>query len=120
MSLSSRMATSVMEVETKFLRLFKPAALGDHKDGDRCPECGKGSVYGQKERKALVRIVGQAPQVATVYSLERLRCGACGQVFTAQEPEGMGPEKVRLEFPLDPLRYSREEHLSRSCLVWNG
>jgi len=38
-------------------------------------------------------MVGQAPLAATVYSLERLRCGACGQVFTAQEPEGVGPEK---------------------------
>ena len=55
--------------------------------------CGKGNVYGQKEPKALVRIVGQAPLAGTVYSLERLRCGACGQVFTAQEPEGVGPEK---------------------------
>jgi transposase len=61
--------------------------------GDRCPECGKGNVYGQKEPKVLVRIVGQAPLAATVYSLERLRCGACGQVFTAQEPDGVGPEK---------------------------
>lgn len=60
------------------------------KHGDRCPECGKGNVYGQKEPKALVRIVGQAPLAATVYSLERLRCGACGQVFTAPEPEGVG------------------------------
>ena len=41
----------------------------------------------------LVRIVGQAPLAATVYSLARLRCGARGQVFTAQEPEGVGPEK---------------------------
>jgi hypothetical protein len=24
---------------------------------------------------------------------QRLRCGACGQRFTAQEPEGVGPEK---------------------------
>jgi transposase len=61
--------------------------------GDRCPECGKGNVYGQKEPKVLVRIIGQAPLAATVYSLERLRCGACGQVFTAQEPEGVGPDK---------------------------
>ena len=44
------------------------------KHGDRCPECWKGNVYGQKEPKALVRIVGQAPLAATVYSLERLRC----------------------------------------------
>src|SRR3984893_4708875 len=63
------------------------------KHGDRCPECGEGNVYGQKEPKVLVRIVGQAPLAATVYSLERLRCGACGQVFTAREPEGVGPEK---------------------------
>jgi hypothetical protein len=61
--------------------------------GERCPGCGKGNVYGQKKPKVLVRIVGQAPLAATIYSLERLRCGACGQVFTAQEPEGVGPEK---------------------------
>ena len=30
--------------------------------GDRCPECGKGNVYAQKEPKVLVRIVGQACQ----------------------------------------------------------
>src|SRR4029077_13996990 len=60
--------------------------------GDHCPGCGKGRVYEQKEPKALVRIVGQAPLAATVYELQRLRCNACGQVFTAQEPEGVGPE----------------------------
>src|SRR5256886_9922654 len=38
-------------------------------------------------------MVGQAPLAASVYSLERLRWGACGQVFTAPEPEGVGPEK---------------------------
>jgi transposase len=61
--------------------------------GDRCPECKRGNVYAQKEPKALVRIVGQAPLAATVYELERLRCNACGQVFTAEEPEGIGPDK---------------------------
>lgn len=61
--------------------------------GDRCPECGQGHVYVQKEPRVLVRVVGQAPLAATVYSLERLRCGACGQVFTAEEPEGVGAEK---------------------------
>lgn len=61
--------------------------------GDLCPECREGKVYRQKEPKVLVRIVGQAPLAATVYSLERLRCNGCGQVFTAQEPEGVGPEK---------------------------
>ena len=53
------------------------------KHGDRCPECGKGNVYGQKEPKVLVRIVGQAPLAATVYSLETvalrsLRAGVHG------------------------------------------
>jgi transposase len=61
--------------------------------GDRCPDCTCGNVYAQKEPKALVRIVGQAPLAATVYELERLRCNACGQVFTAEEPEGVGSEK---------------------------
>jgi transposase len=41
----------------------------------------------------LARIVGQAPLAATVYELERLRCNACGQVYVAPEPEGVGPEK---------------------------
>ena len=63
------------------------------KSGDRCPDCDKGKVYVQREPKPLVRVVGQAPLSATVYNLERLRCNGCGQVFTAQEPEGIGPEK---------------------------
>ncbi|HEX4231887.1 MAG TPA: hypothetical protein VHZ07_24690 [Bryobacteraceae bacterium] len=63
------------------------------KAGDRCPDCDKGKVYVQKEPKPLVRVIGQAPLSATVYNLERLRCNGCGRVFTAQEPEGIGPEK---------------------------
>jgi transposase len=30
---------------------------------------------------------------ATIYELQRLRCNACGQVFTAQQPAGVGREK---------------------------
>jgi transposase len=63
------------------------------KPGDPCPECGAGKVYQQKEPKTLVRIEGQAPLKATVFEMERLRCNGCGQLFTAQEPEGAGPEK---------------------------
>ena len=33
--------------------------------GDRCPECGKGNVYGQKEPKVLVRVV-ELPQLWNV------------------------------------------------------
>ena len=46
-----------------------------------------------KERATLVRFVGQAPVEATVFEMERLRCNACGQVFTAKEPEDVGPDK---------------------------
>lgn len=63
------------------------------KPGDPCPGCEKGKVYPQKEPRTLVRIVGQAPLAATVYELARLRCNLCGEVFTAPEPEGIGPEK---------------------------
>ena len=63
------------------------------KSGDRCPGCEKGKVYIQKEPKPLVRVIGQAPLAATVYELERLRCNGCGQIFTAEEPEGIGPDK---------------------------
>ena len=61
--------------------------------GDACPGCEKGKVYPQKEPRVLVRMVGQAPLAATVYELDRLRCNLCGEVFTAREPEGIGPEK---------------------------
>ena len=61
--------------------------------GDLCPECRRGKVYRQKEPAALVRFVGHAPLEATVFELERLRCNACQQVFTAEEPETAGPDK---------------------------
>ena len=61
--------------------------------GDSCPGCEKGKVYPQKEPRTLERIVGQAPLAATVYALDRLRCNLCGEVFTAPEPESVGPEK---------------------------
>jgi transposase len=61
--------------------------------GDPCPECREGKVYRQKEPKTLIRIVGQAPLKATVFEMERLRCNACCQMFTAEEPAGVGTDK---------------------------
>ena len=61
--------------------------------GDGCPKCLMGKVYVQKEPRALVRVVGQAPLAATIYKLEELRCNACGEVYTAPAPEGVGVEK---------------------------
>ena len=63
------------------------------KPGDTCPECREGRVYPQKEPKTLVRIVGQALLKATVFEMERLRCNACCQVFTAEEPANAGADK---------------------------
>jgi transposase len=63
------------------------------KPGDPCPECREGKVYRQKEPKTLIRIVGQGPLKATVFEMERLRCNACCQVFTAEEPAGVGADK---------------------------
>src|SRR5690242_1684137 len=61
--------------------------------GDLCPECRRGKVYRQKEPATLVRFVGHAPLEATVFEMERLRCNACGDVFTADEPETAGADK---------------------------
>jgi len=61
--------------------------------GDQCPECHQGKVYHQKEPATLVRFVGHAPLEATVFEMERLRCNACGEVFTAEEPETAGADK---------------------------
>jgi hypothetical protein len=66
---------------------------GQLKPGDRCPECREGRVYRQREPKTLIRIVGQAPLKATVFEMERLRCNACCQMFTATEPAGIGAGK---------------------------
>jgi transposase len=54
--------------------------------GDACPECQQGTVY-EKPPGVVVRIIGQAPLAATVYEIQKLRCGLCGKVFTAQIPE---------------------------------
>lgn len=61
--------------------------------GDPCPECDQGRVYRQKEPATLLRIIGQAPLTATVFAMERLRCNACGEIFTADAPPEAGVEK---------------------------
>ena len=63
------------------------------KPGDACPSCKKGTVYESVEPGRLVRIRGQAPLGATVYELQKLRCNLCGEIFTAQAPPGVGPDK---------------------------
>lgn len=50
-------------------------------------------MYQQKQPATLVRIVGRPPLEATVFELQRLRCNACGQIFTAEAPEAAGADK---------------------------
>lgn len=61
--------------------------------GQACPHCHHGKIYQQREPGVLVRIVGQAPLGATCYTLEKLRCNLCGELFTAPAPEAAGGEK---------------------------
>lgn len=56
-----------------------------HAAGDACPDCGQGTLY-DKTPAVLIRFVGQAPLVATVYRLQKLRCHLCGKIFTASAP----------------------------------
>jgi transposase len=61
--------------------------------GQRCPKCEKGKLYRIKEPAVIIRITGQAPLQATVYEMERFRCNLCGEVFTAEVPAEVGPDK---------------------------
>jgi hypothetical protein len=64
------------------------------KPGDGCPGCHMGKVYEQRtEPGILVRVTGQAPLAATIYHLQKLRCGDCGETFEARPPEGVGDRK---------------------------
>jgi hypothetical protein len=62
------------------------------KAGDPCPACEEGIVY-SKTPGVLVRVAGQPPLTATIYELQKLRCGLCGQVFTAPPPAEAGEQK---------------------------
>jgi transposase len=67
------------------------------KPGDPCPSCKKGTVYESVKPGHMVRIRGQAPLGATVYEVQKLRCNLCGQIYTAQTPPEVGPDKYDAE-----------------------
>jgi transposase len=60
--------------------------------GERCPVCGQGWLY-QLPPGVEMRIDGNALLSAVRYELEKLRCSACGQVFTAVLPDKAGQGK---------------------------
>src|SRR5262245_22759655 len=60
--------------------------------GERCPACGRGRLY-RLPAGIEMRLDGHALLSAVRYELEKLRCSACGQVFTAALPAAVGAEK---------------------------
>lgn len=64
----------------------KQHKLDDLSKGDLCPECQKGKLY-KYEPATLLRITGQTPFVPEQHVMERLRCNACGQYFSAKLPD---------------------------------
>jgi hypothetical protein len=61
-------------------------------EGERCPACGRGSLY-RLPPGIEMRLDGNALLSAVRYELEKLRCSACGQIFTASVPAAAGAEK---------------------------
>ena len=64
------------------------------KPGDGCPKSKcQGKVYRLKKPGLVLSFTGQAPVKAEVYELEKLRCNLCGEIFSAEVPEGIGDKK---------------------------
>jgi hypothetical protein len=63
------------------------------KSGDPCPCCGRGRIYESLDPGIFIFFMGQAPIAAEIFEQEKLRCNGCGEVFTAELPEGVGEEK---------------------------
>jgi transposase len=57
--------------------------------GERCPACGRGSLY-RLPSGVEMRLDGHALLSAVRYELEKLRCSACGQIFTTSVPREAG------------------------------
>ena len=60
--------------------------------GQRCPVCGQGTLYALPPGVE-IRVDGQALLRALRYEVEKLRCSACGQIFTAGLPAGASATK---------------------------
>jgi len=56
------------------------------KAGDKCPECGRGSLYFYGFG-SFVKLMGQPAVRAVIHMPEQLRCSACLAFFTAKLPE---------------------------------
>jgi hypothetical protein len=61
--------------------------------GDACPHCQAGTLYRLRDWSPVIRLKGQPPVGGVRYELERLRCGLCGKLQTAELPPEAGEEK---------------------------
>tara|TARA_B100000519_G_C14243574_1_gene438569 strand:+ start:112 stop:1746 length:1635 start_codon:yes stop_codon:yes gene_type:complete len=67
------------------------------KSGELCPlQCG-GKLY-QLAPGIIVNIKGQNLGLVNKYWLEKLRCGLCGEIFTAQKPDNVSKDKYQPSF----------------------
>jgi transposase len=57
-------------------------AMQDMQKGDVCPQCSTGKLYSY-DPAVFLRITGFSPMHTSKHIVERLRCNACGQLFTA-------------------------------------
>jgi hypothetical protein len=65
---------------------------GSLKPGDPCPHCD-GRMHEMKDPARVILLEARGPIEATRADSEKLRCGSCGGVFTAELPEAMkGPK----------------------------
>ena len=61
--------------------------------GQKCPACGRGTLFDLRDPARFLRIVGQPPLVGFCWNCQRLRCSGCGAIFTARAPgEAQGPK----------------------------
>lgn len=70
-----------------------PVSHRDLKAGQTCCGCGKGKLRRQKAPAVTITVTAQPSIGATAYEMERLRCDACGTVYTAVLPGDDGLEK---------------------------
>lgn len=74
--------------------------------GQRCPACGRGTLY-PLPAGVEIRLDGNALLSAVRYELEKLRCSACGEVFTAPAPDGADKYSPRAKAVIALGRYYR-------------
>ncbi|MGC1955254.1 MAG: IS66 family transposase [Gammaproteobacteria bacterium] len=66
--------------------------LDEVQAGQRCLACGRGTWY-RLPPGVEIRMDGNGFLTALRYELEKLRCSACGQIYTAPLPAEAGPDK---------------------------